>query len=581
MSIEFILQTEGELRRLAVAGSRFARGDFRLQRLVDPIAGVGAKVPVFAKIADALRALLAATAETSAPLLLQASTLVNAVLATQSKTSVDGSVVPLSGQTQALVPNTNFSSRRLRPVIEALSRSGSGRLEIITEAFNDGLFQDYRLMRLALDHLEDPYPAVADFIVTKVLPSYGSAIVPYLESGFDLKGGNKHGRALSAIFAVKGEAILPLLTKVLDEGSTEVRVAAIECLGMIPSALPLLMKHSKAKNQQIRKAVFVAVGKKQDDNSIAFLAETLLGKEESYQEKDITLRTVRMNPSPNLSKLLAKALDEHSEKLLADPTNLENLQRITRILNVIKERDCAELRVSLKTCLLKLESFIAMPKNPNHRVGSGDDIVSLIVEAIVSSGDRNLRLMLMDRHEILGNFGLYKVVKAFFDDHSPEEVYNRLYPLVSKKSKGENKLLSSLPTHYNDVVWDKRWYDFAIKIKNDDLIFSCGNKDFPGFIDWLRARYAKAKDVDRFKCLEKMISALDIQEVMKYFDQELRKAYSPSGEYWHKSNLILMVQSFPPSIIPTLEALAKELPDQGTNDLLTAIETLKETASKS
>jgi len=49
MSIPVLIQVYDEMRRLAIAGSAVASGDFRLKRLVEPLTKAGEKAPVFAK----------------------------------------------------------------------------------------------------------------------------------------------------------------------------------------------------------------------------------------------------------------------------------------------------------------------------------------------------------------------------------------------------------------------------------------------------------------------------------------------------------------------------------------------------
>ena len=53
MSIAILNQVYDEARRLAVAGSVVAKGDFRLKKLVAPLEQAGTKAPVFAKVAEA------------------------------------------------------------------------------------------------------------------------------------------------------------------------------------------------------------------------------------------------------------------------------------------------------------------------------------------------------------------------------------------------------------------------------------------------------------------------------------------------------------------------------------------------
>ena len=61
MSIPLLTQVYEELRRLAIAGSAVAAGDFRLKKLLPPLEQAGAKAPVFGKIAEAVAAWWRAT----------------------------------------------------------------------------------------------------------------------------------------------------------------------------------------------------------------------------------------------------------------------------------------------------------------------------------------------------------------------------------------------------------------------------------------------------------------------------------------------------------------------------------------
>ena len=66
MSIAVLTQVYDEARRLAIAGSVVARGDFRLKKLLPPLEQAGAKAPVFAKVAEARRPSSTARRSTSA-----------------------------------------------------------------------------------------------------------------------------------------------------------------------------------------------------------------------------------------------------------------------------------------------------------------------------------------------------------------------------------------------------------------------------------------------------------------------------------------------------------------------------------
>src|SRR5215471_11650178 len=90
MSLALIQESAKEVRRLAIAGSPLAVGDFRLKKLIAPLESAGAKAPVFAQVAKAISDLVNGKEADSAANLLSLSTLLNAILYTQGQTGAEG-----------------------------------------------------------------------------------------------------------------------------------------------------------------------------------------------------------------------------------------------------------------------------------------------------------------------------------------------------------------------------------------------------------------------------------------------------------------------------------------------------------
>src|SRR5712671_5760871 len=90
MSLALIEESAREVRRLAIAGSPLAVGDFRLKKLIPALEQAGAKAPVFAQVAKGIGDLVNGKEADSAATLLSLSTLLNAILYTQGQTGTDG-----------------------------------------------------------------------------------------------------------------------------------------------------------------------------------------------------------------------------------------------------------------------------------------------------------------------------------------------------------------------------------------------------------------------------------------------------------------------------------------------------------
>ncbi|MSU77543.1 MAG: hypothetical protein EXS16_05525, partial [Gemmataceae bacterium] len=169
MSIALLAQVYDEARRLAIAGSVVAAGDFRIKKLIVPLEQAGAKAPVFAKVAEGIKAVVESTDKTSAQALLDLATLVNAILYTQGETGAAGDLKPIA-TTDLGLSATQTSARVLKPLLEALSTTGSGRLELVREAYERGAFRDLRLIQPAVAAIDDVFGEIADFVADKILP---------------------------------------------------------------------------------------------------------------------------------------------------------------------------------------------------------------------------------------------------------------------------------------------------------------------------------------------------------------------------------------------------------------------------
>src|SRR4051794_39575134 len=172
MSLALIQESAKEARRLSIAGSSLAVGDFRLKKLIAPLEQAGAKVPVFAQVAKSMSDLVNGKEADSAMHLLSLSTLLNAILYTQGQTGTDGSIQKLELYSASSC-TTRTPARVLKPIIEALTNTGGGRFEIVKSAVERGAFNDLRLIEPAIYALDDNYPELADLVAKKILPAYG------------------------------------------------------------------------------------------------------------------------------------------------------------------------------------------------------------------------------------------------------------------------------------------------------------------------------------------------------------------------------------------------------------------------
>ena len=310
MSIPVLVQVYDETRRLAIAGSVVAPGDFRLKKLIPALEQAGKKAPVFAKVAQAATKLVDSNERSSAAALLELSTLVNAILYTQGETGCTGKLAPVE-TTELGQPKTQASARVLKPLLEALTTTGSGRLETIRDAYQRGAFRDFRLIGPALAALDDSYSEIGELVAQQILPLYGRSILPELQATFDPKGRSGHARRLVLMHRLDPTASREAVKQALDQGSKEVRIAAIGCLGESPEDLPFLLEQAKARAKDVRTAALRALGSSKEKDAVKALCDTIGGADFT-----LAIEPIRASRNPPYSKLYSmqptRNLDHHS-----------------------------------------------------------------------------------------------------------------------------------------------------------------------------------------------------------------------------------------------------------------------------
>ena len=143
---------------------------------------------MFNKLAQEIEVLLQIETQYSAEKLLNVSTLLYSVLYTQGVTTLPEAKRQEYQPNIALADvNTNYSYLQLKPVLQALTESKSGRLDILKDAFERGVFKDSRTYGYLNIALGDKYTELGDYVEETLIPSCGQAMIPFLLSEFRLE----------------------------------------------------------------------------------------------------------------------------------------------------------------------------------------------------------------------------------------------------------------------------------------------------------------------------------------------------------------------------------------------------------
>lgn len=280
MSTALLQELNQEVRRLYIAGSELAVDDFRLKRLLPQFQQLGERAPVFKRLGEGISALIEPASgkdSRSAQLLQDLNLLLSSVLHTQGTTNLEGELTPVNSRPISL--SSHLSYRKLSAVQVALTTKGGGRYEIIVDAWKEGLFQDLRLIHLAIEALNDPYVEISELAGNHILPSYGPEIVPFLVESFDPKGGKSESRKLQVIAKTGGKDVLDLIYQATETGTDDVRSTAIKLLAGYEEYESDLIEWSRNKKKVIREAAYDALAENGSDTSVERLYEASLGKD--------------------------------------------------------------------------------------------------------------------------------------------------------------------------------------------------------------------------------------------------------------------------------------------------------------
>lgn len=613
MSIAVLTQVYDETRRLAIAGSSLAPGDFRLKKLIPPLKKAGEKAPVFAKVAQMAEALVEGTEKDSADALLNLSTLVSSVLYTQGETGASGRMKAI--ETVNLGPPvTGTSARVLKPLIESLTTTGAGRLEIIRDACERGAFRDMRLVNPAIQAIDDPYGEIGDLIADKVLPLYGRTIYPELRAAFDIKGRGGHVRRLRLMHQLDQAATKELVEESLESGSKEMKVAALTCIGDSKEGLPHLLDQVNAKAKDVRTAALEGLAKFKTPEAVEALVKALSGK-----DANIAIEPASKSDSPKLLKFL---LDETQAQLdlavtsKAKAKRVAALNRVQILLQGFVERTDKKSVGFLKGVFDRREELFEVKTSATSIDGSA--IVWSATHLLVSTGAKSVLKMLGESHAGLPSEVLSCCFVGAAQTMTPKQVYAEYSPYLlakppAKKSKNDQTLerrdtiieivddvarygKASLDGYYGygyrsyyygmrlgrfaaETKLDPRWLDAAITADEIDLAITLQRPKHKVLNDYLAEQYAKTikKRDGEWETANILEAMIDVQhaDAVDSFMQSLKKLVGKTRQYYYTYWVGRLIPKLPKAALAPLEELIPTLPDKVVDNIVPLVAELK------
>jgi len=586
MSLALIEESAKEVRRLAIAGSPLAVGDFRIKKLIAPLEQAGAKVPVFAQVAKAISDLADGTEAESATRLLALSTLLNAILYTQGQTTTAAPFTDLESFATNCT-STRTTARALKPLIAALTNSGGGRFEIIKSACERGAFNDLRLIDPAIQALGDSYTEMADLVAEKILPVYGPGIVPRLKLGIDLKGKKSDARRLIVMHKVDPAGTLELCKAALEDGSPEVKAAAVECLGKHEECLPLVLEQANAKSKIVRAAALEALAEHDQPEIVKLFGDLI--KSSAFDLLAQPFRAMRS------AQVLRSMLDEGNRVLtLIANGDEEQIPRFWAIISCVERRpDIGEFLFKVLAMSKKLVK-VKPPKNSNL---GGDEIVVRIVSLLCRTNSPAAFQAILDERDVLpaGAFG--DVLRSALYTWAAEKIFTEFSPLLAQNdavAKDKTRIIRAAIWGPGDLNvhegyfkpdpeapklkskdWDPRWLDVGIKADQPTIVATVARPGHKGAIDYL-LKLVDSKNQIPMPLLFKALVRCQYPRTTDVFLEQVRKRTKGASQFTGDLHtLFFSMRHLPLADLPKLDAFAAQLDEKLVDHYLEALAPLR------
>ena len=339
-----------ELNRLFIAGSKFAKNDPRLQKHVPILKKLGEKAPVFNKLAQEVEALLQVESTQAAEKLLGVSTLLYSVLYTQ------GVTVEAEATKESQIPtiqlanvNTTYSYLQLKPVLQALTQSNSGRLEILQDAFERKVFDDSRTYGYLSYALADKYSELTYYVENTIIPACGKAMLPFLIADFRLEDKNENVRRLRLLHQLGYAEIGTLVDKIFSENLPNLQAEAINIIAdkKDEQTEAFIISLTGDKNKAVRGAAYSALAKLGTQRSIDKLYE-LYNTNKQKGNAELLAEAIAKVAAPEYFLPFVEKIQERYQQLLTIDDSDEKalsaaFERFVIDIDILANKDCEEV----------------------------------------------------------------------------------------------------------------------------------------------------------------------------------------------------------------------------------------------
>lgn len=350
MAIPILNELQQRLHTVAIAGVGVISEDFRLKKSIAQMEAIAAQSPIFAKIHQTTLPLIDPENTEKETALLDAITLVDAVVCTQGDYKIDGDVQPLVLRGSGTLNQCRYGE--LLPLLEAINSTGSGHYGIVYSAFqtHEPVLSDFRLRASLVKALSHHYGEMVT-LVSDILEYLGSDIIPTLKQDFDPKGKKYMARRVAIIRNLAGIKENDFYLYLLENGNSDIKQEAIKGLALDNKNVELLVSLAKTEKGNIKKTVMQSLSEMDTVQSNQYWLQLI------QKDPKSVLPYITCLADPSISDAVADMLDE----FIHTPCTAKTKDEITNYMgSLIAILETIANKASEKLCSVLMD----LAKNP-------------------------------------------------------------------------------------------------------------------------------------------------------------------------------------------------------------------------
>jgi hypothetical protein len=394
----------------------------------------------------------------------------------------------------------------------------------------------------------------------------------------------------------------------LSDGSKEMRVAAVECLGTGDDDLAYLLEQVRSKARDVRAAALRALatgGAATKPDVVTTLKKAIAGA-----DLELFVDRVKQCPLPEIQDyVLEQAESQFAELLKTKDKKLQGpmVARLQQLVSCLEDRTDAKAEAFLLKCFEQAPALAGIKSEP-----SGGDLNELVAH-VLSVGTAKMQRQLVAAHKTLGGQMLSSALFAARATLTPAAFYDEFGPVLkglaekrTKKNATEHDraqalsgVLTATQTDDGDYPvyrpWmyagrryyvsraakplpalDPRWLDAAVDAGLTELVCHLARPGHAKANAYLAAHLAGLKKPhEALEVLRTMVRVGHPDAADALADALTKQAKESSSYFYYSYWYVRMIPDLPRNALPRIEALLPTLPDKMVDQLMDSVMALK------